>query len=210
MECAACPGPPLYVSEEAHDSWRKAVRMAGLGEGSLRVVPCDHQTRMDVAALAHLLVADRRLGRLPFLIVGTVGATASGGVDPMPALSVLARREGVWLHADAAWGGAAALSTRHAGTVEGLPAADSMTIDPHKWLNVPMAAGIYLSRRPGGLPRVFRTVPRYLPAAPTGAPIIEPYQESAQWSRRFNGLKILLALVTAGWGRGGGDHRAQL
>lgn len=194
------PGTPtLYLSEEAHDSWRKAVRMAGLGEGSLRVVPCDQQTRMDVAALAHLLVADRRLGRLPFLIVGTVGATASGGVDPMPSLSTLARREGVWLHADAAWGGAAALSTRHAGAVEGLSAADSMTLDPHKWLNAPMGAGIYLSRRPGGLRQLFRTAPRYLPASPAGAPVTEPYQESAQWSRRFNGLKILLALVTAGW-----------
>lgn len=194
------PGTPtLYLSEEAHDSWRKAARMAGLGDRALRIVPCDRQTRMDVVALSRLLAADRRQGLLPFLIVGTVGATASGGVDPLPALSALARREGVWLHADAAWGGAAALSPRHAAAVEGLDGADSMTLDPHKWLNVPMGAGVYLSRRPGGLRRVFHTVPRYLPASPAGAPIAEPYQESPQWSRRFSGLKILLTLVTAGW-----------
>lgn len=194
------PGTPcLYLSDEAHESWRKAARMAGLGEGSLRIVPCDHRARIDVAALARRLAADRRDGLLPFLIVGTVGATASGGVDPMPALSALARREGLWLHADAAWGGAAAFSTRHARTVSGLPEADSITLDPHKWLNVPMGAGVYLSKRPGGLRRVFRTMPRYLPASPVEGPVTEPYQESPQWSRRFSGLKILLTLLTAGW-----------
>jgi glutamate/tyrosine decarboxylase-like PLP-dependent enzyme len=193
------PGTPcLYLSDQAHESWRKAVRMSGLGEHSLRVVPCDPH-RIDVAALARLIAADRRDGLLPFLIVGTVGATASGGVDSMLALSALARREGLWLHADAAWGGAAALSARHADTVAGLHAADSMTLDPHKWLSVPMGAGVYLSRRPGGLCRVFRTTPRYLPASSAEDQVNEPYQESPQWSRRFSGLKILLTLLTAGW-----------
>ena len=189
--------PCVYLSIEAHDSWRKAVRVAGLGEASLRYIRCDDAFRLDVGALARRVAEDRRCGLAPFLVVGTVGSTASGAIDPMHAMADLARSEGVWLHADAAWGGAAALSTRHCGVVAGLAEADSLTLDPHKWMSSPMGAGVYLSGTPG-LRAVFQTHPAYLPSISHGV-VPEPFQESLQWSRRFGGLKVLLTLITAGW-----------
>ncbi|GMV04574.1 MAG: L-2,4-diaminobutyrate decarboxylase [Gemmatimonadota bacterium] len=191
--------PSIYLSVDAHDSWRKAARVSGLGESSLRWVPCDDRPRMDIEALRRCLAEDRRCGWTPFLVIATVGSTASGGVDPLPAIADVARRQGLWLHADAAWAGAAALTTRHREAVIGLPLSDSLTLDPHKWLSSPMGAGVYLSRRVGALRSAFSTTPRYLPAGPSDDPVTEPYQESLQWSRRFNGLKILMTLITAGW-----------
>lgn len=191
--------PTLYVSTEAHHSWRKAARVAGLGDRAVRIVPSDAASRLDVRALRRMIANDRRRGLQPFLVVGTAGTTACGAVDPLVELRALASSSDLWLHADAAWGGAAALSGKHRHLVEGLSDVDSLTLDAHKWLSVPMGAGLFLSRRVGGSRAVFATDPTYLPASsPTGI-VTEPYQESLQWSRRFSGLKIFLLLLTSGW-----------
>jgi aromatic-L-amino-acid decarboxylase len=191
--------PSIYVSAESHHSWRKAARIAGLGDQACRIVPCDEDFRMDASALRRMLLEDRKHGLRPFMVVATVGTTACGAIDPLRELRDIAASEDLWLHADAAWGGAAALSMRHRHLVAGLSDADSVTLDAHKWLSVPMGAGLYLSRHPGLLRAVFSTNPRYLPASPANEAVTEPYQESIQWSRRFSGLKILLLLLTSGW-----------
>jgi glutamate/tyrosine decarboxylase-like PLP-dependent enzyme len=193
------PWPSMYVSTEAHHSWRKAARIAGLGDRAVRSVPCDQDFRMDVHALRRLLSEDRQHGFSPFMVVATVGTTACGAIDPLGELRSIAASEDLWLHADAAWGGAAALSERHRHVVAGLSDADSVTLDAHKWLSVPMGAGLFFSRHGGGLRAVFATNPHYLPTPPTGDSVTEPFQESIQWSRRFSGLKIFLLLMTSGW-----------
>jgi glutamate/tyrosine decarboxylase-like PLP-dependent enzyme len=191
--------PVFYVSAEAHHSWRKAARVSGLGDEALRTVPCDAKRRMDPRALASLVRGDRDSGCEPFLIVATIGTTALGAVDPLHRLRAIGNAEQLWLHADAAWAGAFALSESHRVELGDLSAADSVTIDPHKGLSVPMGAGIYLSRRRGCLRRVFATDPLYLPPAGAADLVPEPFQESIQCSRRFAGLKILMLLITAGW-----------
>jgi glutamate/tyrosine decarboxylase-like PLP-dependent enzyme len=191
--------PCLYVSTEAHHSWHKAARIAGLGDRAVRSVACDRDFRMDVSALRSMLAEDRRRGLSPFMVVATVGTTACGAIDPLRELRSVADSDDLWLHADAAWGGAAALSETYRHVVAGLSDADSVTLDAHKWLSVPMGAGLYLSRHPGGLGTVFATKPQYLPSPSADTSVPEPYQESIQWSRRFSGLKILLLLMTAGW-----------
>lgn len=191
--------PVFYVSAEGHHSWRKAARVVGLGSESLRVVSCDRSFRMEADALGGMLAEDRAHGLNPFMVVATVGTTACGAIDPLAELREITAAEGVWLHADGAWGGAAALSDAHRQCVAGLEHADSITLDAHKWMSVPLGAGLYLSRHAGALRAVFATNPHYLPAADADEAAAEPYQESILWSRRFNGLKVLMLLITAGW-----------
>lgn len=194
----ALPGPPtLYVSIEAHHSLHKAARVSGLGEAAVRAVPVGPDLRMRPEALRALIAEDRAAGRAPFLVVGTAGTTSAGIIDPLGALADVAAAEGLWVHVDAAWGGAAALVPGLAGCLEGIERADSITIDAHKWLSVPMGAGLFLTRRPGALAATFRTRTAYMPRPVAGAP--DPYAHSMQWSRRFIGAKLYLALAVAGW-----------
>ena len=191
--------PCLYASAEAHHSWLKAARVAGLGDQAVRSVACDRDFKMNVGALRRMLLEDRTRGLSPFMVVATVGTTSCGAIDPLRELRNVAAAEDLWLHADGAWGAAAGFSATHRHVVASLADADSVTIDAHKWMSVPMGAGLYLSRHPGGLRAVFATNPHYLPASSSGEAVTEPYQESIQWSRRFSGLKILLLLMTSGW-----------
>jgi glutamate/tyrosine decarboxylase-like PLP-dependent enzyme len=191
--------PCLYVSAEAHHSWLKAARVAGIGDQAVRSVACDRDFRMNVSALRRMLYEHRKRGLSPFMVVATVGTTSCGAIDPLNELRSIADSEDLWLHADAAWGGGAALSEIYRHVVAGLPDADSITIDAHKCMSVPMGAGLYLSRHPGWLRAIFATNPHYLPASSSDESVTEPYQESIQWSRRFSGLKILLLLMTSGW-----------
>ena len=104
--------PLLYVSEYAHGAWYKIAHQCGIGRSSVRVVPADRFGRMDAGALREMIAADRALGRVPVLIVATAGTTGAGMVDPLPACAEIARQERVWLHVDAAWGGAVIVSDR--------------------------------------------------------------------------------------------------
>lgn len=189
--------PTLYVSVEAHHSLHKAARVSGLGEAAVRPVPVDGGLRMRPEALRELIADDRAAGRAPFLVVATAGTTSAGVIDPLGAVAGVAAAEGLWYHVDAAWGGAAALLPELAGCLAGIERADSITIDAHKWLSVPMGAGLFLTRRPGALAATFRTRTAYMPRPVEGAP--DPYAHSMQWSRRFIGAKLYLALAVAGW-----------
>lgn len=201
--------PAIYVSSESHHSFHKIVRAAGLGERSLRVVPADASRRLDPAALAARMRADAASGLLPLLVVGTAGTTGAGAIDDLEALAELAAARGAWFHVDAAWGGAAALSARLRGCLRGVERADSVTWDAHKWLSVPMGAGMFFCRHPGALRQAFSVDTGYVPAEIEGG---DPYLGSLQWSRRFIGLKVFLTLVTLGEGglRAAIEHQAAM
>jgi aromatic-L-amino-acid/L-tryptophan decarboxylase len=189
--------PVLYASAEAHHSLHKAARVSGLGEAAVRAVAVDDHLRMQPAALAQMIRDDRAAGLAPFLVVGTAGTTSAGIIDPLAELAGVAAAEGLWYHVDAAWGGAAALIPELAACLAGIERADSITLDAHKWLSVPMGAGLFITRRAGALARAFATRTAYMPRPVPGAP--DPYAHSLQWSRRFIGAKLYLALAVAGW-----------
>ncbi|MGN6592362.1 MAG: pyridoxal phosphate-dependent decarboxylase family protein [Terriglobales bacterium] len=224
----ALPQPPtVYVSSLSHHSVVKAARLCGLGTDAVRVLPADSSLRLDPAAVAAAIRRDRAAGFRPLLLVSTLGATGTGTMDPIAALADLAAAERLWLHADAAWGGMAALVPELRPAIAGIERADSITFDAHKSLSVPMAAGMFLTRHPAILERTFRVGEDYMPrdaeflrspgqgpegprsgASTSGmagearqgpAPINDPFAHSMQWSRRFIGLKLFLSLAVAGW-----------
>jgi glutamate/tyrosine decarboxylase-like PLP-dependent enzyme len=129
------------------------------------------------------------------MVVATVGTTTLGTIDPVEPLAALAAREGMWLHVDAAWGGAVVLVPECRGWVRGIQLADSITFDAHKWLSVPMGAGVFLTRHRGLLNRTFDVAAPYMPRSSEA----NPYARSMQWSRRFIGLKVFATLATIGW-----------
>jgi glutamate/tyrosine decarboxylase-like PLP-dependent enzyme len=196
----ALPADPVfYVSAEAHHSFQKAARLCGLGTDAVREVPVDLDLRMRPRALTELIVRDKVSGLLPFLVVATAGTTNAGAVDPIGELAGIAAGEKLWLHVDAAWGGAAALVPELRPLLAGIERADSITFDAHKWLSVPMAAGLYLTRHPDILHDTFRIPASYMPKEHGRSDVIDPHAHTIQWSRRFIGLKVLLSLLVAGW-----------
>jgi glutamate/tyrosine decarboxylase-like PLP-dependent enzyme len=194
------PGQPtVYLSALAHHSLHKAVRCAGLGTQSLREIGVDAAFRIDISALRRQIESDRRAGFLPLLLIGTIGTTMSGSIDPLDALAEVAMENDLWLHVDAAWGGAAVLSSRLKHLCSGTAMADSITFDPHKWLTMPAGCGLFLTKHPGLLPASFRADNSYMPATAAGRTPQDPYARSLQWTRRFSGLKLFMTLGSIGW-----------
>lgn len=186
--------PTLYVSAEAHHSLLKAARMTGLGHAAVRAIPVTGDLTLDVAALRATIARDRAEGRRPFLVVATAGTTAAGVIDPLPEVADLCEHAGLDLHVDAAWAGAVSLSERLRPLLDGIERADSVTVDAHKWLSAPMGAGVFLTPHGQDLTRAFRVETNYMPSAESA----DPYVMSAQWSRRFTGLKVFMALAAVG------------
>ncbi len=189
--------PVLYLSAEAHHSFLKIAHLSGIGRAAVQHVEVDADLRMDVQALGRRIASDRTNGRLPFMIVATAGTTAAGAIDPLPAVAEVARREGLWLHVDAAWGGAAVLSPTLRHHLAGIDLADSITCDAHKWLSVPVAAGMFFTQHPDPVRQAFRVeASSYVP--PAVADTIDAYVTTIQWSRRFIGLKLFMTLAELG------------
>ena len=189
--------PAIYLTSEAHHSFNKIAHMTGLGRRAVRTVASDRHLKMDLGDLARRVAEDRRDGFAPFMVVGTVGTTAAGAIDPLPDLARFCRAEGLWFHVDAAWGGAAVISPALRGNLAGIDAADSITCDAHKWFSVPMAAGMFFCRHADSVGEAFRVETSYMPGKTVG-PVLDPYTTSVQWSRRFIGLKLFLALAHHG------------
>ncbi len=190
-------GPPVfYVSREAHLAWIKIAHQAGIGRDAVRLVETDDRGRMSIAALAAACSQDRAHGRIPVMLVATAGTTGGGAIDPLDALATFARDEGIWLHVDAAWGGAAIASPRHRGLLAGIERAQSITIDAHKWFATTMGCGMFIARDPKLLSATFHVSTSFMPSEAAG---VDPYMNSLQWSRRFLGLRLFVALATAGW-----------
>ena len=189
--------PTIYVTGEAHHSFNKIAHMTGLGRRAIRTVATDPNLRMDLGDVARLVADDRAAGFVPLMVVGTAGTTGAGAIDPLPELARFCRSQGLWLHVDAAWGGAAILSPLLRGHLAGIDAADSITCDAHKWFSVPMAAGMFFCRHPEAVDEAFRAETSYMPGK-TAGPVRDPYTSTVQWSRRFIGLKLFLALAHHG------------
>ena len=189
--------PAIYLTAEAHNSFSKIAHMTGLGREAVRIVAANGQQKMDLHDLAKRVAEDRNNGFAPFMVVGTAGTTATGAIDPLPDLVRFCRSENLWFHVDAAWGGAAVLSPRLKQHIAGIEGADSITCDAHKWFSVPMGAGMFFCRHPESVREAFRAASYFMPAKTDGG-VDDPYMTSIQWSRRFIGLKLFLALAELG------------
>ena len=192
--------PVFYISAEGHHSLLKAARAAGLGANSVREIEATDDLQMDLNALRDAILSDQTHGCAPFLVVATAGTTGAGAIDRLRDVAGIAQEFGLWFHVDAAWGGAAALVPELRPLLDGIELADSITFDAHKWLSVPMGAGMFLTRHSDILNRCFATHTAYMPKEGDTLQVTDPFTHSLQWSRRFIGCKLFLSLATAGWG----------
>ncbi|HKW75111.1 MAG TPA: pyridoxal-dependent decarboxylase [Terriglobales bacterium] len=190
--------PVLYASAESHHSLDKSAGLLGIGRKAVRRIPVNERVQLDAPTLEAQIAADQNAGFAPFCVVATAGTTNSGAIDDLPALAEICQRHGLWLHVDGAYGAAAIFSKQHRDLVRGIELADSITIDPHKWLAMPFAAGVILTSHPEMLQQTFGVSTPYMPKAATVSPILDNFQVSAQWSRRMNSLKLWLTLRVHG------------
>ena len=190
---ARLEGVRVYASDQTHFSVERAVDLLGFPEGTLRIVPSDDAFRLRSEPVADAIAEDRAAGLTPFAISAVAGSTNTGSIDDVPALADLAEREGLWLHVDAAYGAAARLSAREAHKLPGLERADSLTVDPHKWLFQPYDIGGLLVKRREDLLRTFHREPEYYAVwGPEERPL-HWYQYSLEGTRRFRALKLWLS-----------------
>lgn len=189
--------PAIYVTGEVHHGFNKIAHMAGLGRRALRVVATDGALKLDVADLKRKVAEDRANGYAPFMVVGTAGTTAAGVIDPLEEIGTFCREEGLWFHADAAWGGSAVLSPKLKHHLAGIERADSITCDAHKWMSVPMGCGMFFCRHAESVAQAFRAEVSYMPRE-SAVTAVDPYTTSVQWSRRLIGLKLFMALAEQG------------
>jgi aromatic-L-amino-acid decarboxylase len=183
----------LYCSEEAHSSIEKSGITLGLGRTGTRRIPTDADFRMDPARLDEAIRQDRARGEIPFCVVATVGTTSTTSIDPVPAIAEICREHGLWLHVDAAYGGAAATVPEMRHVLEGCEHADSLVVNPHKWLFVPVDCSALFVRRPEVVRRAFSLVPDYL-ETPEGESVTNLMDYGNALGRRFRALKLWMVL----------------
>jgi glutamate/tyrosine decarboxylase-like PLP-dependent enzyme len=193
----AFPGPvKFYTSRDCHIAWLKVAHQAGVGRAALRLIDTDGRGQMDPAALSAAIAEDRAAGAVPVMVVATAGTTGGGMIDPLHACADIAQAGKLWYHVDAAWGGAALASNRLRPLLAGIERADSITIDAHKWLATTMGCAIFITRHADRLSEAFHASTSFMPSSVAG---VDPYLNTVQWSRRFLGLRLFLALGAAGW-----------
>jgi glutamate/tyrosine decarboxylase-like PLP-dependent enzyme len=185
----------VYVSSETHTWVQKAADLFGLGTDAIRWIPADTDQRMDVVALERQIVADRDEGAVPLLVVGTAGTVSTGAVDPLAEIAAICRRHNVWFHVDGAYGAIAARLPGAPADLRALHDADSVAVDPHKWLYAPLEAGCALVRRPADLLRAFSYHPPYYHF---DQDVTNYFDWGPQNSRGFRALKVWLALQQVG------------
>ncbi|MBC7910049.1 MAG: aspartate aminotransferase family protein [Pyrinomonadaceae bacterium] len=190
----------VYASEQCHYSFEKSVDILGLGRESLRKVATDASFHISIDALREEIERDLSGGRVPCCVAGSAGATSTGIVDPLDKLADIAREYKLWFHVDAAYGGALAFSEKRKQRLRGIERADSITIDPHKWMFVPFACGATLVREGGRVLRdAFDITPEYLSEDRGGADVEYDFFRYGQLgTRRFNALKVWMALKFLG------------
>jgi aromatic-L-amino-acid decarboxylase len=183
-----------YVSDQAHSSIARAARALGMRPSQLRVLPTDSGHRMRLDALAGAIAADVERGRHPFFVAASAGSTNTGAIDPLPEIAAICQEAGAWLHIDAAYGGFAALTERGAAWLAGLELADSVTLDPHKWLYQPFECGCVLVRDGERLRAAFEVVPDYLKDAEAHPGEVNFSDLGFQLTRSSRALKVWLSL----------------
>src|SRR5262245_32618553 len=189
-----------YAGDQTHSSLARAVRHLGFRPDQLRVIPTDDRYRIRVDDLAAAIDADAAAGRLPFLVVANAGTTNSGAVDDFGAIAGLCRDRGVWLHVDGAYGAFAALTERGRVALAGMELADSITLDPHKWLAMPFEVGCLMVRDGRLLERAFALHPEYLQESSDERDPVNFADRGLQLTRASRAIKVWLALQTFGVG----------
>jgi aromatic-L-amino-acid decarboxylase len=184
------PALRVYASTEAHSSIEKACMTLGLGRSSLVRIDTDDEYALIPSELQAAIAHDRAAGRTPLAVVATVGTTSSTAIDPVPSIVEIVRREGLWLHVDAAYAGAAALVPARRWAFAGWEHADSIVVNPHKWFFTPLDASLLLTRRMEVLRDAFSLVPEYLRTLDRAAPVRDYNEYTPQLGRRFRALKL--------------------
>jgi aromatic-L-amino-acid decarboxylase len=188
------PGLRVYASTEAHSSVEKACMTLGLGRASLVRVAANDRFELRREALEHSIAADRAAGLHPIAVVATVGTTSSTSVDPVASVAAIAEREGLWLHVDAAYAGVVALLPARRAPFAGWERADSIVVNPHKWLFTPLDASLLLTRRMDRLHAAFSLQPEYLRTLDRVTPVRDYTDYTPQLGRRFRALKLWIQL----------------
>ena len=190
----------VYASEQAHSSIDKGIITLGLGQRALRKIPTDSEFRMDVQALAAAIDEDKRAGFLPFCIVATVGTTSTSSIDPIPAIVPICEQHVMWLHVDAAYAGSAAVVPELRHVLAGCERADSVAVNPHKWLFTPFDCSAFFTTKPHVLEQAFSLVHEYL-VTPERESVVDFMNYGVQLGRRFRALKLWM--VIRGFGTAG-------
>ena len=189
----------FYASDQVHSCHQKAVELLGLGNNALRRVPSDTGLRMDLTALKTLIQEDRDAGRQPACVIATAGTVNTGAIDDLKAICQLCKDEGLWFHVDGCIGALMSIAPENRYLVEGIGDADSLALDPHKWLHVPFEAGCALIKDAALHRDTFAVHPEYLEEKPRGIAAAEYLQDyNLQTSRGFRALKVWLTLKEHG------------
>lgn len=187
-----------YVSKETHTWIEKAAEICGLGAASVRWIDTDDQQRMNMDALQRQVEIDEQNGFLPFLVVGTAGTVGTGAIDPLRDMAAFCKKQGIWFHVDGAYGAPAATLPESPEDLHALSFADSVAVDPHKWLHSPIEAACIMTRDPNALRNAFDFRPDYYLFNDDDKSGIDYYQHGLQNSRGFRALKVWLGLRSAG------------
>jgi glutamate/tyrosine decarboxylase-like PLP-dependent enzyme len=196
---AVCGPGVAYLTDQTHSCVVRDLRALGFAEDQVRVLPSDDACRMDVSDLRRAVETDRAQGRRPMLVIASAGTTNTGAVDPLPELADLCSQHDVWFHIDGAYGAPAAMTPQGRAVLAGMERADSLVVDPHKWLFQPYDVGCVLVRRPGALERAFTMNPEYLRdvlAADTGE--VDFRNRSLELTRRSRAIKLWLTFRVYG------------
>jgi aromatic-L-amino-acid decarboxylase len=183
----------VYVSEQSHSSIEKGVITLGLGQRGLRKIPTDSEFRMDSKALAAAVAEDKENGILPFCVVATVGTTSTSSIDPVPEIVPICEQHMMWLHVDAAYAGSAAVVPELRHILKGCERADSLAVNPHKWLFTPFDLSVLYCRHLNLLRRAFSLVPEYL-RTPEQEQVRSGSDYGVQLGRRFRALKLWMVI----------------
>lgn len=190
--------PALYLSDQGHSSLERAARIAGIPADGIRKVPTDRAFRMRLDALKSAVERDEEEGRTPLCICANAGATNTGAVDPLEEIGALARDRKIWFHVDGAYGGFAVLTPEGRSTLRGMELADSVTLDPHKWLFQPYETGCLMVRDTRVLEDAFRILPEYLQDTALGEEEVNFADRGVQLTRRFRALKVWMSIQMLG------------
>ncbi|MCK5415425.1 MAG: aspartate aminotransferase family protein, partial [Thermoplasmata archaeon] len=185
-----------YCTTETHSSIEKGVKIAGLGKENLRKIPVDGEYAMVPAELERVIEEDKAEGRLPTIVVATIGTTGSTAIDPLPEIGEICTRQGVWLHVDAAHAGTALLCPEFRWMVEGIEHVDSFVMNPHKWMLTTLPTSAYFVRDVEALVRTFEIMPEYLRTKDEG--VINYRDWGVPLGRRFTSLKLWFVIRTYG------------
>lgn len=188
----------VYFSDQTHSAVERGLKVLGFRQERLRRLPSDENFRLPLNTLQEQIAADRRAGLKPFCVVANVGTTNTGAIDPLPELAPLCRAEGLWLHADGAYGAAAVLCEKGKQLLRGIEQLDSLAIDPHKWLYQPHECGCVLVRDFRWLKDTFRILPDYLRDKERAAEEVDFCDYGIQLSRAFRALKVWMSFKTFG------------